>query len=105
MKNINKKKFFEYIKKKKELLLVDFWAKWCFPCKEMNKILKNIEKKFKNKKIIILKINIDKHIDLADKYNIQSIPTIFFFKKEKILKTIIGTINYKYLKKKIKKLL
>ncbi|XBT18440.1 MAG: thioredoxin [Candidatus Shikimatogenerans sp. Tduv] len=104
MKNINEKKFFKYLEKSNKLLLVDFWAKWCYPCKKMNKILKKIYKKFK-KNIKILKINIDKYIKLANKYNIQSIPTIIFFKNNKIIKTIIGTIKYKYLKKKIKKLL
>ncbi|WXB47318.1 MAG: thioredoxin family protein [Candidatus Shikimatogenerans sp. Tmey] len=104
MKNINKKKLSKYLKKKK-LLLVDFWAKWCYPCKKMNNILKKLDLKFKNKKIKILKINIDKNIDLSDKYDIQTIPTIFFFKKKKIIKTIIGTVSYKYLKKKIKNFL
>ncbi|XBT18253.1 MAG: thioredoxin [Candidatus Shikimatogenerans sp. Tser] len=104
MKNINLKNFNEYIKKSKKLLLVDFWAKWCYPCKSMNKILIKINKKFKNnKKIKILKIDIDKYINLAKNYDIQSIPTIIFFKNKKIIKTIIGTLPYKDLKKKIKK--
>ncbi|XCC45360.1 MAG: thioredoxin [Candidatus Shikimatogenerans sp. Ttur] len=105
MKKINEKQFIKYLNNSNKLLIVDFWAKWCYPCKKLNKILKKIDKIINKKKIKILKINIDENIKLADIYDIQSIPTLIIFKNNKIKELIIGTIDYKKLKKKINNLL
>ncbi|XBT18836.1 MAG: thioredoxin family protein [Candidatus Shikimatogenerans sp. AspAUS03] len=93
----------EFINSKK-ITLLKFYAKWCFPCKELKKTLKKIKKKFK-KNIKLISIDIDENLDISNKYDIQSVPTILIYKNKKNIKTIIGSIDYKYLKKKINKIL
>ncbi len=68
-----------------ELVLVDFYADWCGPCKMLSKVLEKIEDKLK-----IIKVNVDTHSDLASKYGIMSIPNIIFFKNKKVVKSIVG---------------
>ena len=77
--------FNEYINK--ELVLVDFYADWCGPCKMLGNILEQIEF------VDILKINVDEYSDLAQKYGVMSIPTLCFFSKGKLQKKEIGFRN------------
>ncbi len=67
-----------------ELYLVDFYADWCGPCKMLGPILEEIDL------IPILKINVDEHPDIAQKFGIMSIPTLMIFKDGKEQKKLIG---------------
>ncbi|QJC37544.1 thioredoxin [Enterobacteriaceae endosymbiont of Donacia thalassina] len=88
--NLNDKNF-QYEIKKNNLVLVDFWAEWCNPCKIFSKILEEVSHKYEN--IIFTKLNIEKYKNIAEKYNIRSIPTILLFKNGNIIDKIIGSIN------------
>tara|TARA_Y100001935_G_C17254480_1_gene482872 strand:+ start:155 stop:1024 length:870 start_codon:yes stop_codon:yes gene_type:complete len=69
----------EVIEKSKTLpVIVDFWAPWCGPCKQLTPILEKIVKA-KNGKIILAKINVDENQGIASQLNIQSIPTVYGF--------------------------
>jgi len=60
-------------------VLVDFFADWCEPCKQMSPILKEVKLEFKDN-IRIIKVNVDKNPVIATKYQIRSIPTVIVFK-------------------------
>ena len=64
--------------------LVDFYAQWCGPCKMMHPVLENI-----SDKINIIKVDIDKFQEIANKYKVMSVPTLIFFKSgEKVLEKV-----------------
>lgn len=72
-------KFNEIIKGEKPVL-IDFYADWCQPCKMMPPILKEVKEKLGDK-IRILKVDVDKNQAIAQKWGIQSIPTVMIFKQ------------------------
>jgi len=78
--DINQDQFVDQVieKSKSVPVLVDFWAPWCGPCKQLTPTLENLVNK-KNGKIILVKINVDENQGIASQLNIQSIPTVYGF--------------------------
>ena len=73
------------------LLLVDFWAEWCGPCKSMHPIFTRMAKKYKQ--IRFARVNVDDAQDIAMKYGVQSIPTFIMFKNAKVVNTMVGAVG------------
>lgn len=73
---------------KKEVLLVDFWAPWCTPCKIIAPTLNEIAEKESD--IIVGKINVDHNQDLAKKFKVRNIPTMVIFKNGTEVGRIVG---------------
>lgn len=88
----NKAEFEELIKNEK-MVLVDFFATWCGPCKmigpELEKVADNLDGEVK-----VVKIDIDKERELADAYNVQSIPNLFVIKDGKVVNQQLGFQPY-----------
>ncbi len=73
-----------------KVLILDFYADWCGPCKMLSKV---IEEFASNNDVKILKINVDKHHDFAKKFGIMTIPTLVLFKERRQIKKSIGFIS------------
>ena len=89
---INKDNFENEVLKSDKPVLLDFWAKWCGPCMMLSPIIEEIAKEYEGK-IKVGKINVDENMDLAIKYNVASIPTLFLIKDGKIAKKSIGFLE------------
>ena len=72
--------------------IVDFWAEWCGPCKQIAPILEEISDEKKNV-INIYKINIDNNPEVPQKYGVRGIPTLMFFNDGRLVDTKIGSLS------------
>ena len=78
---------FEGVVKYNGLVLIDFWAEWCGPCKKVSPILDEISEEYG---ILIGKVNIDENTIKPNEYSVSSIPTMILFEDGIAIKTIIG---------------
>lgn len=93
---INKGNFEEKVLKSDDLVVVDFFATWCGPCKMIAPILDKLSEEYK-----VYKVDIDQDTDLAISFGVQSVPTLLFFKGGKVVYNEVGAVPYDYLKEKI----
>jgi len=88
-KEINKANFDPEVLKSSEPVLLDFWAPWCGPCRRMAPILDEIEKDLPGK-VKVGKLNVDENPELANQFQVMSIPTLMVFKGGQVVEKIIG---------------
>ena len=87
---LNSSNFGEALLKNK-LLLVDFWAEWCGPCKSMHPIFSRMAKKYDH--VRFARVNVDNSQDIAAKFNVQSIPTFIMFKNGENAQQMVGAVG------------
>ncbi len=87
MKIVNKAEF-EALKNN-GVVLVDFYADWCGPCKMLTPVLEDLSKEYEGKATIV-KVNVDQEGDLASQFGVMSIPNLFLLKDGEIVKNVVG---------------
>lgn len=92
---------FNEIVKSNTPTLVDFYATWCGPCKMMHPILDRLKDEM-GSKVRIIKIDVDKNPDVADKFKIRGVPTFMLFKSGEVVWRQSGGMDINTLKNKIK---
>ena len=85
----------------KELVIIDFYADWCEPCKVMDNVLSQLEKEFQN--VTFIKINAEEEYELTEYFKIKNLPTLIFLDVKGNISTFSGLISKEQLSKKISK--
>lgn len=86
------------------LVLVDFWAAWCGPCKIVGPVIDDIAQEYSGK-VKVVKVNTDENPDLASRYKIMGIPTLMFIKNGSIADTMVGAVPKGQIQSKLTQLL
>ncbi len=87
--NLTSSTFDETVNSSNTPIVVDFWAEWCGPCKQIAPILSEIATE-KAGQVTIAKLNVDDHGDIAMRYNVMSIPTLLVFHGGELKKRMVG---------------
>ena len=74
-----------------KLVIVDFWATWCGPCRMLSPLLDEVEEEMADK-IPVVKVNVDDADEVAMRYRIMSIPTLLFFKNGQLVDKSVGAM-------------
>ena len=92
---------FQELLQDSKLVVVDFWATWCGPCRMLSPLLDEVEEEMADK-ITVVKVNVDDADEIAAQYRIMSIPTLLFVKNGEIVDKTVGAMPKPALLEKIK---
>ena len=82
---------FDGLLESEKLVIVDFWATWCGPCRMLSPLLDEVEEEMADK-VTVVKVNVDDADEIAYRYRIMSIPTLIFFKDGKMVDRTVGAM-------------
>jgi len=80
-----------------KIIIIDFWAVWCGPCKAFAPTFKKLQQEYQNE-FIFTKVNVDETPTIAQQYRISGIPTTLFIRRGQVLNKVVGAMNYNNLK-------
>ena len=92
---LNEQNFQTEVIDSESLVLVDFWAEWCGPCRAISPIVEQIAREYPS--IKVAKLNVDDNPKLSMIYDVRSIPTIMLFEDGKVVERIIGAVPKQFL--------
>ncbi|MDR1850840.1 MAG: thioredoxin [Mycoplasmataceae bacterium] len=78
----------DIILQKNKIVVVDFFASWCGPCKMLSPIIHELSEEIKD--VTFIKVDVDQEVELARKFNVMSIPTVYLFKDGKQISSFMG---------------
>ena len=82
---------FDELLQSEKLVIVDFWATWCGPCRMLSPLLDEVEAEMEDK-VEVVKVNVDDADEIAMRYRIMSIPTLLFFKNGQMVDRSVGAM-------------
>lgn len=91
---------FDNVINNEKLVLLDFWANWCGPCKTIAPIISELADQY-NGNLTVCKVDVDDNYEIAMKYNIRSVPTLMIFKDGAVVEQFAGVVLKSYLEEKI----
>ncbi|MBU3142751.1 thioredoxin [Clostridium sp. CF012] len=89
IKEVNDKNFDEEIGNSDNIVVVDFWAPWCGPCRMLSPVIEELAKEM-GTEVKFAKVNVDESPMISSKYRIASIPTVMVFSKDTVKETMVG---------------
>lgn len=95
---------FEEIASTDKVVLIDFWAEWCGPCRTVAPIVDELAAEYEGK-VVIAKCDVEENDDITMKYGVRNIPTIIFLKGGEVVDKQVGAVSKDVLKSKIENLL
>ena len=90
-RSTNDKNFAQDIASSKTPVMIDFWAEWCGPCKQIGPTLEEISEEKKDS-VTIFKLNIDENPETPQKYGVRGIPTLMIFNNSELIDTKVGSL-------------
>ena len=103
MKSINSNKQFNELVANGKPFVLDFYADWCGPCQVLLPTVEKLSKEYEGQ-VEILKVNVDSQRELAAKFQVRSIPSIFFMKGNNVVNSVKGVLSEGELRKKVEAL-
>ncbi len=103
MLNLNQDGFQKEVLDHKGVVVVDFYADWCGPCRMLSPMIEEMDKTNKDKNVKFVKVNVDANQGLAGLFGVMSIPTVIIFKDGKIFTQQIGVAPKNFYEEAIKK--
>ena len=98
--HLTEQNFDETLAQHPEVLMVDFWAEWCGPCRAIAPVLDDLARE-SGGRVTLAKVNVDENPGLAARYGIRSIPTVLFVKQGKVADQVIGAVAKAKIKEKL----
>ena len=83
------------------LIIVDFWAEWCGPCKQIAPVLDQLLEEYGDRGLKVVKVDVDANTNVSMRYNVRSIPMLLFFKGGKLVDSVVGSVPKPHLVGKI----
>jgi len=100
---INEANFESEVVQSNQPVLVDFWGEWCGPCKMLGPVLEEIALEH-NGRVKVAKVNVDTNSQLAERFGIQSIPTLLYFVNGEIRDKTVGVLSKPAIVSRLEKL-
>ncbi len=102
MRKIDEREFLQVINSDK-LVVVDFYADWCMPCKFLSPLLEKLSREYKD--VEFYKLNVDENQELAFEYGISSIPTVLFFRRGRVVGGFVGAMPENMIREELERAL